>query len=153
MNNANTLLPEQRFERIIRKVVFSYFIAEAVGLIMIAPFAFIFAPLMGGLAMAGAGNATDSQLKSGWLMISAMAVGPIILAILIILAAMNLARRKRPLLIAIPCFIAILIQIGLYIRDSNFFSISIISVLIFAFHFAGFSLALRINQQMHQANQ
>ena len=146
MNSGLNPIPEHKFERIIRTVVFAYLIAEGVALAIFAPVALFFAPFMGALAMAGAGYATDEQLKEGWLMIGAVAVSPLLLAILMISAAINLTRRKRPFLIALACIVAILIQIALYINDPVFFGITIPTALIFGFHLAGFTLALRLKR-------
>jgi hypothetical protein len=75
-----------------------------------------FSLFIGGLAfLAGAGNATDDQLKASGLMLAFMIVYPFVWSLMLVLSSINILQRKRPTLIIILCLLSVLNDIVLLI--------------------------------------
>jgi hypothetical protein len=67
------------------------------------------------LAGAGAGAATDEQVKATGLVILLMVLYPFAWTLMLVLSSINILLRKRPWLIITLCFLSILSEIGLLI--------------------------------------
>ena len=74
----------------------------------------MFVLLMGGMAfLVGGGSASDANVTTAWQIIFLTALGPFLWPLLLIIGAINIFLRKRPLLIIISCAVSIIIDSGL----------------------------------------
>jgi hypothetical protein len=72
--------------------------------------------LLGGLAfLAGAGAATDEQVKATGLVLVLMVLYPFAWTLMLVLSSINILLRKRPWLVIILCILSILSETGLLI--------------------------------------
>jgi hypothetical protein len=84
------------------------------GLFMITSCIFgIFSLFIGGIAfLAGAGGATDQQIKTSGFMFLFMILYPFLWTTMLALSAINMLLQKRPMLIVIMCLLSIVSEIS-----------------------------------------
>jgi hypothetical protein len=106
-------MTETRFSRIARSVVGGLLVLESLGMLAVAFFGAIIGGLSGALAfVAGAGNATNTQIARGFALIGASLAAPFLVAAVLAMGGLLLLLRKKRNLIITAGVVVIAAQVA-----------------------------------------